>query len=74
MPFIDCGVIAEFCDFTYALFLYLFTYKIPYFLYLIVPNRQLSFASLVTHVTNLLINLNKHKKIRIFYIINLGCY
>jgi hypothetical protein len=29
--FINYGVIAKFCDFIYALFLYLFIYKIPYF-------------------------------------------
>jgi hypothetical protein len=70
----NCGVIAKFCDFTYTLFLYFFIYKIPYFLYLIITNKQLSFASFVTHATNLLINLNKHKKIWTFYITNLGCY
>jgi hypothetical protein len=72
--FIDCGAIAEFCDFTYALSLYLLTYKIPYLLYLTVADRQLFSAGLVTHVTNLLINLNEHKEIQTFYIINLGRY
>jgi hypothetical protein len=72
--FINYGVTAKFCDFTYTLSLYLFTYEILYLLYLTVANKQLSSASLVTYITNLLINFNKHKEIRTFYIINLGRY
>jgi hypothetical protein len=72
--FINYSVIAEFCDFTYALFLYLFIYKILYLLYLTIANKQLFFASFVTYIINLLINLNKHKEIQTFYIINLSCY
>jgi hypothetical protein len=70
--FIDCGATAKFCDFTYALSLHLLTYEIPHLLHLTVTNRQLSSASLVTHATDLLINLNRHKKIRTFYITNLS--
>jgi hypothetical protein len=43
--------------------LYLLTYKIPYPKQLIVANRQLSLAGLVTYATNLLINLNRHKEL-----------
>jgi hypothetical protein len=44
-------------------FFIFFIYKILYPLYLIIANKQLLFASFVTYVINLLINLNKHKKI-----------
>ena len=43
--------------------LYLLTYKILYLKQLIVANRQLSLVSLVTYIINLLINLNKYKKL-----------
>jgi hypothetical protein len=39
-----------------------------------VANGQLSSAGLVTHATDLLINLNGHEEIRTFYITNLGRY
>jgi hypothetical protein len=44
-------------------FLCLLTYKIPYPKRLIIANGQLSLAGLVTYITNLLINLNKHKEL-----------
>ena len=65
---------AEFYDSTYVSSLRLLTYKIPYPKRLIVANGQLSLAGLVTYTTDLLINLNRHKELRIFYITNLSYY
>ena len=72
--FIDCSTTAEFCDSTYVSSLHLLTYEIPHPLQLTVADGQLSSTGLITHATDLFINLNGHEELRTFYITNLGRY
>ena len=73
LAFIDCGATAEFCDTTYALSLQLPTYPVPP-QQLTVADGQPSSAGLVTHATDLTIDLNGHKELQTFYLTDLGRY
>jgi len=74
LTFVDSGATTEFCDSTYASSSNLPVYEIPSPKSLTVADGRLSSAGLVTHATDILIDLNGHTETRTFYITNLGRY